>query len=133
MRLLLGKAAQRLGNAEAARAAFETVVASTPALRAPVPSDLGPPNDALRTPLEPLDLLAVSALHALGRGTELQMLAESEPPSSPAHAFATDWTRALVDGDVDPGEAARRLALDHDGLFEALEGQILLRTLTIRD
>ncbi len=115
VRFLLGRAESHLGNDEGAREAFQAVVNDTSDLAAL--SDLTALSDlsALgeRAPsLVRLALLALPALHALGRSAEVGVVA---------------WAHG------GPREMADRLARELPELFDDLEGRMILRALGQRE
>jgi tetratricopeptide (TPR) repeat protein len=134
VRFLLGRVESRLGNADEARAAFQSVVASSAAPSTPAATDPAAPTagDA-RAALTPKDLLAISALHALGRAAELDAWSRAGSTRSGVARFAANLARALTDEGADPAEAVLRLAPSNEGLFADLDGQMLLRALTVQD
>jgi len=115
VRFLLGRAESHLGNEGGAREAFQTVVDATGDLAAlsdlTALSDLSAQGERDRS-LDRLDLLALPALHALGRTAEVEGVA---------------WARG------GPQEIADRLATDFPELFMALEGRMILRALRQRE
>jgi hypothetical protein len=136
VRFLLGRVESRLGNDDGARWAFQAVVEATDAAHAAasgIPE--GPTAEPAQAALDPLDLLAIPATHALGRTAELEALTRGASAPSTASRFAADLARALAEENADPAEAAQRLASSqhHQGLFEDLDGQMLLRALTVRE
>ena len=100
VRFLLARVEERVGNEAAAHEAFEAVVAGTKKLSGL--EDAGPPLNRLDR-MNRLDLLAIPALHALGR-TELE-----------------------------PEEFAARLGAEFPHLFSDLDGRILFRALTLKE
>ncbi len=109
---LLGHTERRLGERDRARAAFQAVVDATN------------PTDAV----DPLDLLAIPALAALGRTEALH--ANSFNAETAVGAFAVELVSAIERG-KDVGAVALRLAADHAALFDGLDGHLLLRALSL--
>ena len=131
IRFLLGRAFFESGQEDAGNAEYRAVVEA---------------STGLPTATSSLDLLAIAALHALGESSELAQIAAaaneltdaprftagtSEP--SGAARFAARYAKALVDGDVDAAEVARDLADEFAPLFTDLDGQLILRALTLRN
>lgn len=126
---LLGHLNRRTGRDAAAQAAYQAVVDATPALR--------PGSDDEPVHLDSrLDLLALPALAALGRTSELESIARASPGAPEddpqrLHAFAGQLARALATG-VDAATTAAAVASGYPQLFSDLEGSMVLRALTIR-
>ena len=110
---LLGHAEQRLGERDRARAAFQAVVDATG------------PTEARA---DRLDLLAIPSLAALGRTEALRALSFNE--ETDVGTFAAELIRAIERGE-DVGDVTSRLAAEHAGLFDGLDGRLLLRALSI--
>ena len=110
---LLGLAAQRLGEWDEARSAFEAVVDGT---------------DLTDADPDRLDLLAIRSLAALGRTDAVRALTYDS--DTEVGAFAAEMIRAIEDGE-DMRETTLRLAAEYAGLFDGLDGRLLLRTLSI--
>jgi tetratricopeptide (TPR) repeat protein len=115
VRFLLGRAEGRLGNEEAARLAYRAVLDGTPG----------------SGPRSRLDLLAIAALHALGRGSEVApQVASDNWPNVEAGQFAARWAEAIAGG-KSVGAAFASLADEAPGLFEDLDGRLLRRVLML--
>jgi len=125
VRFLHGRMDALLGDEGEAAGAFRTVLEATGSLAAtPTP----------RTPAElrgPLDLLALPSLHALDRIAELEAIAGHTSADADLGRFAVRLAGALAWGSEAPWEAARRVAAEFPFLFAGLEGEMLLRALTV--
>ena len=113
VRYLLGVADRRLGDAAAARAAFEAVVRGT---------------DRAANTASPLALLAIPALAALGRSAELSDRDWDE--TTGVGRAAAQLTQAVGDG-AKLREVTARLAADPAAPFTDLDGRLLLQALTL--
>jgi hypothetical protein len=133
VRFLLGRVEGHLGNEGIAAEAYQSVLEGTGSLGFS-PAEGGRRAQVNRTVLaDRLDLLAISALHALGRTSELEALARNMATDTEVGRFAERFAAALAWGSGDAGEAARQLEGEFPYLFDDLEGRILLRALTLKE
>jgi tetratricopeptide (TPR) repeat protein len=113
VRYLLGYAEQQLGLRDQARSAFQAVVDAT-----------GP----TAVIADRLDLLAIPSLVALGQTDALGSI--TNDADTDVGRFAGELIRAVESGE-DVGQLSTRLALEHAGLFDDLNGRLLLRALSL--
>ncbi len=112
---LLGQVHLRMGNADRAHEAFAAVVGD---------------NDVVAVGTNRLELLAIPALAELRGADALRGVVFDN--RTQVGRLAAEFIAAYVEGgDVDA--TLTRLAVEHAGMFDDLEGAILLRALTARE
>jgi len=116
VRYLLGRVENELGNPTQARQEFQAVVDATADLQSNVARQ---------------DVISVPALYALDRTDELQNIATDVATDTHAGRFIAELADALAEGPGDPAAVGRRLAADYPDLFDDLDGQLLLRALSL--
>jgi tetratricopeptide (TPR) repeat protein len=126
VRFIQGRVLSHLGDQAASEEAYAAVLEGTGSFGEPVDPggriDLG----------GPLDLLALSALEALGPASRLETLASQVATDTEPGRFAERLAGAFAWGSVDAGDAARQLGAEFPHLFADLDGRLLLRALSLR-
>jgi len=125
VRFLLGRTGGAADPGPDGAGAFQAVIDATTSLGT-LPSALAPLEI-----LDPLDLLALPALQALGRRQALEAIARHTTGDSELGRSAARLAGALAWGTEPPWAAAGRLQAEFPLLFEDLEGRLLIRALTI--